>query len=51
MEEEYRLRGKVHAPFGPMIMEFQIPKPYIKLLNDYGDKISASDKKSKQLDW
>ena len=49
--EDYKLRGKVHAPFSPILMEFQIPQPYINLLNTYGDKISASDKKSKQLDW
>ena len=28
-----------------------IPQPCIDLLNTYGDKISSSDKKSKQLDW
>ena len=32
-------------------MEFDIPTPYIDMLNDYGDKISSNDKKSKQLDW
>ena len=41
----------MHAPFGPMLMEFKMPQPYIDMLNTYGDKISASDKKSKQLDW
>ena len=49
--KDYKLRGKVHMPFSPMIMEFAIPKPYVDMLNTYSDKISKSDKKSKQLDW
>ena len=38
-------------PFSPILMEFDIPTPYIDMLNNYGDKISSNDKKSKQLDW
>ena len=49
--KDYKLRGKIHAPFGPMLLEFQMPEPYVKMLNTYGDKISSSDEKSKQLDW
>ena len=49
--KDYKLRGKVHMPFSPILMEFDIPTPYIDMLNDYGDKISSSEKKSKQLDW
>mgnify|MGYP003627716488 FL=1 len=49
--KDYKLRGKVHMPFSPILMEFDIPTPYIDMLNDYGDKISSNDKKSKQLDW
>ena len=49
--KDYKLSGTLHAPFSPMLMEFKIPQPYIDLLNNYGDKISKSDKKSKQLDW
>ena len=49
--KDYKLRGKVHLPFSPMLMEFDMPEPYINMLNNYGDKISSSDKKSKQLDW
>ena len=49
--KDYKLKGTLHAPFSPILMEIQIPQPYIDLLNKYGDKISASDKKSKQLDW
>ena len=33
MEEEYKLRGKVHAPFGPMIMEIKYLQ-VIKNLNN-----------------
>ena len=47
--KDYKLQGKVHMPFSPMLMEFDIPKPYIKMLNDYGDKISANDDKSKKF--
>ncbi len=46
-----KIQANMHAPFGPMLMEFKMPQPYIDMLNTYGDKISASDKKSKQLDW
>ena len=49
--KDYKLRGKVHMPFSPILMEFDIPAPYIDMLNNYGDKISSNDKKSKQLDW
>ena len=42
--KDYRLKGTLHAPFSPILMEYQIPQPYIDLLNKYGDKISASDK-------
>jgi hypothetical protein len=49
--KDYKLRGKIHAPFGPPLLEFKIPEPYVSMLNTYGDKISSSDEKSKQLDW
>ena len=50
-EDINKIQANMHAPFGPMLMEFKMPQPYIDMLNTYGDKISASDKKSKQLDW
>ena len=40
--KDYKLRGKVHMPFSPMIMEFAIPKPYIDMLNIYADKINKN---------
>ena len=48
---EETIKAKIHAPFGPMIMEFQMPPPYIDILNTYGDEISANEKKSKELDF
>ena len=46
-----KIQGKIHAPFGPVIMEFQMPQFYIDVLNKYGDTISANKKKSKELDF
>jgi hypothetical protein len=40
----------LHKPFGPQIMEFVIPENIVNTWNDYGDKITASEKKSKELD-
>ena len=48
--DDYKLRGKVHAPFGPMLIEFTIPQPYVDMFNKYSDSITKSEKKSKQLD-
>ena len=42
-----KIQGRIHAPFGPIIMEFQMPQFYIDVLNKYGDTISANKKKSK----
>ena len=42
--KDYKLKGKIHAPFSPFIMEFDIPKPYVGMLNTYGDKVSSSNK-------
>jgi len=50
-EDIDKIQANMHAPFGPMLMEFKMPKPYVDMLNTYGDKISSSEKKSKQLDW
>ena len=50
-EDINKIQANMHAPFGPMLIEFKMPQPYIDMLNTYGDKISASDKKSKQLVW
>jgi len=46
-----KIQGRIHAPFGPIIMEFQMPQFYIDVLNKYGDTISANKKKSKELDF
>ena len=47
---EDKLQTKVHAPFGPMLMEFTIPQPYVDMFNKYADNITKSVEKSKQLD-
>lgn len=31
--KDYKLRGKIHAPFGPPLLEFKIPEPYVSMLN------------------
>jgi hypothetical protein len=49
--KSYVIEPTRHAPFSPMLMEYDIPKPYLNMLNNYGDEISANDEKSKQLDW
>ena len=46
-----KIQGRIHAPVGRMIMEFQMPQFYIDVLNKYGDTISANKKKSKELDF
>ena len=45
-----KIQAQVHAPFGPMLMEFTIPQPYVDMFNKYADGIAKSKKKSKQLD-
>jgi len=51
MNKDYKLEGKAIRPFSPVIMEFQIPQPYVDLLNAYGDEIAADKEKSEHLDW
>ena len=45
-----KVQAQVHAPFGPMLIEFTIPQPYVDMFNKYSDGITKSEKKSKQLD-
>ena len=45
--KDYKLRGKVHAPFGPMLIEFTMPQPYVDMFNKYADGITKSKKKIK----
>ena len=45
-----KIQAQIHAPFGPMLMEFTIPQPYVDMFNKYADSITKNAKKSKQLD-
>mgnify|MGYP005673859129 CR=1 FL=1 len=42
---------KFHTPFSPMIMETQVPKKFVDLVNKIGDEVLSDDKKSAQWDW
>ena len=50
MKDNLNFGGHIHIPFSPVLMEYDLPEPYVKMLNDYGDKISANEEKSKNLD-
>ena len=41
---------KIYRPFGPAIMEVDIPEEVVNNLNEYIDKIVADKKKSEELD-
>ena len=43
--------AKIHLPFSVPVMEFTLEMPYVDMLNTYADKITADEKKSKELDW
>ena len=45
-----KVQAQIHAPFGPMLIEFTMPQPYVDMFNKYADGITKSKKKSKQLD-
>ena len=49
-KDKEKVMISLHKPFGPQIMEFVIPENIVNTWNDYGDKITASEKKSKELD-
>ena len=42
---------QIFRPFGPSIAKVKIPDETIKLLNEYVDKITKDNKKSKELDY
>ena len=42
---------KFHEPFSPMIMETEVPKKFIDIVNKVGDEVLSDDKKSAQWDW
>ena len=42
---------KFHKPFSPTIMESEVPKRFVDIINNCVDPILADDKKSIQWDW
>ena len=42
---------KFHKPFSPTIMETEVPKRFIDIVNEIGDEVLSDDKKSAQWDW
>ena len=42
---------KFHIPFSPTIMETEVPKRFIDIVNEIGDEVLSDDKKSAQWDW
>ena len=42
---------KFHKPFSPIIMETEVPKKFIKIINDTADKVLNSETASVQWDW
>ena len=42
---------KFHIPFSPTIMETEVPKRFLDIVNEIGDEVLSDDKKSAQFDW
>ena len=42
---------KFHTPFSPTIMEMEVPKKFIDIINKIGDEVLSDDRKSAQWDW
>ena len=45
------IHPKFHKPFSPMIMETEVPKKFIEIINDTADKVLNSETASVQWDW
>ena len=43
--------SKFHEPFSPTIMETEVPKKFIDIVNKVGDEVLSDEKKSAQWDW
>ena len=50
MTKNYHPNVKLFRPFGPTIMEIDMPDEVVKNVNDYVEKIVQDKKKSKELD-
>ena len=44
-------QATLHLPFSVPIIQFNLEMPYVDMLNEYSDKITADEKRSKELDW
>lgn len=42
---------KFHEPFSPAILETEVTKRFIKIVNDVSDDVLSSEEKSKKWDW
>ena len=42
---------KFHTPFSPTILETEVPKRFLDIVNKIGDEVLSDDKKSAQWDW
>ena len=42
---------KFHEPFSPAILETEVTKRFIKIVNDVSDDVLSSEEKSKRWDW
>ena len=42
---------KFHEPFSPAILETEVTKRFVKIVNDVSDDVLSSEEKSKKWDW
>ena len=42
---------KFHTPFSPTIMEMEVPKKFVDIVNKIVDEVLSDEKKSAQMDW
>ena len=40
-----------HTPFSPSILETEVPKRFLDIVNEIGDEVLNDDTKSAQWDW
>ena len=45
------LKVTVHEPFSPTIIETEVPKKFVDIINTVGDEVLSDEKKSAQWDW
>ena len=42
---------KFHTPFSPTIMEMEVPKRFVDMVNKIGDEVLSDETKSAKWDW